>query len=80
MTYTHTNLAGQQVLPFPYSLAPPSRPVCVCAGSGDHEDKPSRRCRAPIVGVAAARPETFPYLWPGVLSRFFLNLRVFIKE
>ena len=27
-----------------------------CADSGEHEDKQSRRCQAPIVGVAAARP------------------------
>jgi len=26
------------------------------AGSVEYEDKQSRRCRAPIVGVAAARP------------------------
>jgi len=26
------------------------------AGSGEHEEKNSRRCRAPMVGVAAARP------------------------
>jgi len=58
MTYTHTQ-TGQQVLPFPCSFAPPARPLCVCAGSGHHADKPSRRCRAPILGVAAARS------WPG---------------
>ena len=26
------------------------------AGSGQHEDRQSRRCRAPIVGLAAVRP------------------------
>jgi len=56
MTYTHTQ-TGQQVLPFPYSFTPSSRPVCVYAGSGDHEDKLSWRCRAPILGVVTARPE-----------------------
>jgi len=25
-------------------------------GSGEYEDKQSRRCRTPIIGVAAARP------------------------
>ena len=68
MTYTHTQ-TGQQVLPFPYYFATPDRPVCVCVGSGDHEDKQSRRCRAPILGVAAARPWSrggVPprWLWP----------------
>ena len=28
------------------------------AGSSEHEDKHSRRCRAPIVGFAAARPSS----------------------
>jgi len=31
------------------------------AGSGVHEDKQIRRCRAPIVGFAAARP--FHGMW-----------------
>jgi len=26
------------------------------AGNGEHEDKQRRRCRAPFVGFAAARP------------------------
>ena len=56
MTYTHTQ-TGQQVLLCPYSFALPSRPVCVCAGSGDRKDKLSWRCHAPILGVVTSRSE-----------------------
>ena len=43
--------------------------VCVCAGSGNHKDKQSPRCGAPILGVASARPWSrggVPprWLWP----------------
>jgi len=30
------------------------------AGSGEHEDNQSRRCRAPIIGFAAVRPVPHP--------------------
>ena len=43
--------------------------MCVRAGSGNHEHKPIRRYRAPILGVADARPWSrggIPprWLWP----------------
>jgi len=80
MTYTLTQTC-QQVLPFPCSSPPPAWLLCVCADSGDHEDKPSRRCRAPILGVVAARPWSrggVPprWLWPEEKDRGMLGQMV----
>ena len=58
-----------------------ARVLCGCAagcevlvkhgvGSGDHEEQQSRRCHAPLLGVAAARPcsrggDPPKWSWPG---------------